>query len=221
MRLTSGCCGAGPPRPGASLGRAAEQAVPQLPAARLVAVEGASDHIQAELRREGRHGRHPCAVDCRYPGTERRWHRARDPRCGRWGNAPGEGGDPSGPGVLSSSWRLRPSRGCRLAIPSSSSYRPAPRCSRLTTRITKGITFQVIETVLDTRYPSSPRPRTRCLWHWPEARQGGERQGNSGKEGVSMDVPTVVANTLTFNTNTFVHPAPPGALRRRPREAPQ
>ena len=24
---------------------------------------------------------------------------------------------------------------------------------------------------------------------------------------MSMDVPTVVANTLTFNTNTFVHPA--------------
>jgi len=31
------------------------------------------------------------------------------------------------------------------------------------------ITFQVIETVLETRYPSSPMPRTRCLWHWPEA----------------------------------------------------
>src|SRR5262249_86944 len=43
------------------------------------------------------------------------------------------------------------------------------------------ITSQVIETVLDTRYPSSPIPRTRSLWHNPEDKRGIERPGNNGK----------------------------------------
>jgi len=60
------------------------------------------------------------------------------------------------------------------------SFRPAVY---LTVRATT-ITSQVIETVLDTRYPPSPMPRVRCLWHGPEARQGGERLGNYGKEKV-------------------------------------
>src|SRR5262249_51234499 len=74
-----------------------------------------------------------------------------------------------------------------------------------------------------TRYPPSPMPRTRCLWHKPEDKRGIERQGNNGKEGsMSMDVQTVVANTLTFNTNTFVSPALQGLsdadLLKRPSE---
>jgi hypothetical protein len=43
------------------------------------------------------------------------------------------------------------------------------------------MTSQVIETVLDTRYPPSPMPRTRCLWHQPEEKRSIERQGNNGK----------------------------------------
>ena len=77
------------------------------------------------------------------------------PRCGRWGNAPGEAVTQAGQVLVLEPLAPEVFQGMQIGDTSSSSYRPAPWCSRLTTRITKGITFQVIETVLDTRYPSS------------------------------------------------------------------
>src|SRR5262245_4061134 len=83
------------------------------------------------------------------------------------------------------------------------------------------ITSQVIETVLDTRYPSSPMPRTRCLWHGPEAGQGGERKETMTRREYEYGFANCCGEYPDLQYEHVCAPSPPGALRRRPLEAPQ